>query len=283
MNYTIITAAKNEEKYISKTLESVTNQQILPVEWVIVNDGSTDTTAEIIKEYASRFPWIIQIDLNNYKPELKSTGGRVASLLNIAAKRITKQYDIITKLDADTEFDNTFFSNLLAQFNKNNKLGVASGTLVYEGKIEKIDYNSSVTRGAVMLIKNEVFKQTNGFFEANGNGEDSLLTLAARYFGWETKSYPIYFNHLKPEGIKNSSFFSAYITGFHKGSIPYRFDFFLLTQIKHIIKKPYLIGTLLQIWGYLYSRIILRYRPYPKYVKIQKHKEQKEQIKIIKS
>ena len=167
IKYVIITTARNEGLYISRTLESVVNQTILPQEWVIINDGSTDNTSEIIAGYANRYPWIIQIDLIDFKPGLKSIGGRVGHILNLAARSLNKDFDIITKLDADTEFDKTFFEQLLAEFEKNKKQGIASGHLVFEGKKEVVDYNDYITRGAVMLIRKEVFKELERVLSVN--------------------------------------------------------------------------------------------------------------------
>ena len=58
MRYILITPARNEEKFIRKTLDSVVIQTVLPERWVIVDDGSTDHTAEIVESYAKRHPWI---------------------------------------------------------------------------------------------------------------------------------------------------------------------------------------------------------------------------------
>jgi poly-beta-1,6-N-acetyl-D-glucosamine synthase len=278
LKYSIITTAKNEENYISKTLESVISQTILPVEWVIMNDGSDDKTGIIIDQYAKKYPWINKIELKNFKPEIKSTGGRVGYILNIASHNLKNDFDIITKLDADVEFNSTFFEKMISEFYKDPKLGIASGNLVFEDEIEIIDYTGNETRGAAMLIRKEVFNQVNGFVESRGSGEDTLLSVSARYFGWKTKTFQVFFNHLKPEGKKNSSFYLSYITGFYKGSIPYRFDYFLFTQFKYAFKKPFLIGSFIQLIGYIISRYILNYRPFPEFIKQQIHKEQKNYI-----
>ena len=58
MKYVLITPARNEEMFIRKTLDSVTAQTLLPARWIIVNDGSTDRTAEIVESYAKRHSWI---------------------------------------------------------------------------------------------------------------------------------------------------------------------------------------------------------------------------------
>ena len=281
MKYSIITCARNEEKYILKTLESVVNQTVLPTEWVILNDGSTDKTKSLIESYASKYPWIIQVDLINFKPELISTGGRVSHLLNIAKNKLKQDFDIVTKLDADTEFDSTFFENIILEFLKDPSLGIASGQLVFEGIKEFHEIENTEVRGAVMMIRKEVYTQIGGFFESKGRGSDTLFGVAARYYGWKAKTVFICFNHLKPEGIKQSYFLAAKTTGFYKGSIPYRFDFFLITLIKHAFKKPYIIGSLIQLGAYISSRYIIKYRPFPDLVRKQIHKEQIQRIKSI--
>lgn len=279
MNYSIITSARNEQDYISKTLESVVKQSVLPLEWIIVDDGSTDKTAELIANYTGQYSWIKCIELVDFKPELKSTGGRVSHIMNIAANSLKSDSDIITKLDADTEFNSSFFEQLLEEFEKNEKLGIASGHLIFEGKKEDINYTGNAARGAVMLIRKEVFKEIKGFFESRGRGEDTLFCVAARYHGWLTRTFPVFFNHLKAEGSRHSFFHESFNTGFYKGSVPYRFDYFLLTQFKHALYRPFLIGSILQIIGYIYSRFIVRYRPFPEYVNIQLNEEQKCFIK----
>jgi poly-beta-1,6-N-acetyl-D-glucosamine synthase len=281
LNYSLITAARNEEKYISKTLESVVKQTVLPGEWVIINDGSTDKTADLISLYTVKYSWIKLINLFDFKPELKSTGGRIGHILNIAAKSLKHDYDFITKLDADIEFESSFFEQLLSEFKKDDQLGIASGHLVFEGRKEILDYANSTPRGATLLIRKEVFKKVNGFYESNGSGEDTLFCVAARYYGWKTTMFPVFFNHLKPEGIKNSRFYHSYIKGFYKGSIPYRLDYFLFTQAKHLFEKPFLIGSIIQVVIYLNTRYIIRYRPFPALVKEQLFKEQLEYIRLI--
>src|SRR5258708_35087790 len=56
--YVLITPARNEETFIEKTLQSVAQQTFLPAKWVIVNDGSTDRTGEIVAGYAVKDGWI---------------------------------------------------------------------------------------------------------------------------------------------------------------------------------------------------------------------------------
>src|ERR1035437_2433070 len=58
VKYLVITPVRDEEKHVEATIQAVTSQTILPREWIIVDDGSTDKTADIVKHYATLFPWI---------------------------------------------------------------------------------------------------------------------------------------------------------------------------------------------------------------------------------
>ena len=63
LQYALITPAWNEEQHLEQLIQSVTNQTILPIRWVIVSDGSTDRTDEIIRSASLRFPWIVLLRL----------------------------------------------------------------------------------------------------------------------------------------------------------------------------------------------------------------------------
>lgn len=286
MRYSILTAVKNEENYIEQTLQSVCAQEILPEEWIIMNDGSNDKSAIIIETYALRHPWIKHFYLENFEPCIRSTGGRVSRILNKGYSKLNVKTHIVVKLDADTKFDPTFFPLLLQEFLLNKKLGIASGNLVFNGKAENISPHNNEVRGAVMLIRRKVFEQLHGFLESKGSGEDTLFAVSARFYGWKTKTFPVFFEHLKPEGIKNSSLYNSYITGLYKGSIPYRLDYFLVTQGKHMLKKPVILGSIIQVLAYFKSRYLINYRPFPGIVRVQLNKEQKNfflnRLKIMK-
>jgi glycosyltransferase involved in cell wall biosynthesis len=133
MNYSIITPTKNEGGFIEETIKSVINQQSLPLEWMIMDDDSTDNTQEIINKYAPHYPFIKYKKLNQFRNELKNRGGRVAAIINYADSLRTQKTDAIVKIDADTSFDKDFFTNMMNEFEKNPSLGIASGHMVENG------------------------------------------------------------------------------------------------------------------------------------------------------
>ena len=98
MKYILITPARNEQAFIDKTLASMVEQTQSPERWVIVDDGSTDRTAEIVQSYLARFPWIELVRQPN-RPDRSFTGKAVA--VNAALERLASlRFDVVGNLDA---------------------------------------------------------------------------------------------------------------------------------------------------------------------------------------
>jgi hypothetical protein len=91
-------------------------------------------------------------------------------------------------------------------------------------------------------------------------------TYKAQYLGWKTRTFDVYFDHLKPEGIRHNRVNRHYETGMFKAWIPYRFAFFLGTVAKNIPTKPFFLGSMVQLYAYCYTRFIQRKRPFEKAV-----------------
>jgi poly-beta-1,6-N-acetyl-D-glucosamine synthase len=103
VKYILITAARNEERLIGGTLRSVTAQTSLPSRWVIVDDGSTDQTAEIVRRYAERHPWI---ELVQRPKRLDRSFAGKAHAFNAELERVrTLEIEVVGNLDADVSFD----------------------------------------------------------------------------------------------------------------------------------------------------------------------------------
>src|SRR5207247_2178258 len=126
--YVLITAAKNEEAYIRKTLESVACQTRLPALWLIVSDGSTDQTDEFVREFASRYDFIRLLRLENGSTRSFSSK---SFALNAGYDHIKGgQFDFIGFLDADISLPPNYYEELIAKFETQPGLGLAGGTIV---------------------------------------------------------------------------------------------------------------------------------------------------------
>lgn len=262
INYIIITPTKNEDKYIEKTIQSVIRQTILPLSWYIIDDNSTDRTPDIIESYAGKYRYIRYIQLPDFRPDLNSTGARSAALRNhlrSVVRDISSEY--IISIDSDISFEPDFFELLFACFRNNPKMGIISGHLIQNGKPERIG-DDSTNRGAVRVYIRKCFDQIGRYYE--GRGEDQMDTYSAQYHGWETKTVPVYFHHLKPEGSRNFLIKNHFETGQFKGRIPYYLPYFLLTLVKHIFRYPIMIGSFVQLYAYCRQRFFINQNPYPK-------------------
>jgi biofilm PGA synthesis N-glycosyltransferase PgaC len=280
MNYSIITATKNEGSYIEQTILSVINQSLTPEEWIIMDDASDDNTAAIVALYSGKYSFIKYHKLDAFEPGLKNRGGRIAAIINRAEGLLTIPIELIVKIDGDVSFGTDFCFNMLNEFLVDKTLGVASGHMVENGIAEPIQDRMS-GRGACLFIRHNLFLSIGKFYVSKTRGEDDLAYVAARALGWRTQTFDHYFNHLKPIGIRNSRLKNHYETGFYKGAIPYRFTFFIGTVLRDFFIKPYIFGGLFILYGYLVSRCILRYRPFPEFVSKQYRMEQKDHTKKI--
>ena len=129
--YVLITAARNEAQFIEGTIKSVVSQDYLPLRWVVVSDGSTDATDEIVGRYAADYPWIELVRMPE-RTERHFAGKAFA--FNEGLRRVeTLGYDLVANLDADVSFDRDYFSFLAEKFVENRRLGVA-GTPFREAK-----------------------------------------------------------------------------------------------------------------------------------------------------
>ncbi|TWT93634.1 glycosyltransferase [Neorhodopirellula pilleata] len=183
MNYALVTPAKNEEAFIEKALKSVVAQTVLPLRWVIVNDGSTDRTSEIVTSYQQRFPFI---RLVNRESGQHCFGSKVNAFRAGYAELEDVSFDFIGNLDADIELPCDYYERLLAGFADDAKLGLSGGTRydLCNGEFVKIRFSEFSIGGAYQLFRRECFDAIGGYLPLEMGGEDLMACVMARQFGW---------------------------------------------------------------------------------------------------
>ena len=106
--FVIVSPVKDEERHIEFTLQSVTSQKLKPELWVIVDDGSRDSTPEIVQRYLSIYPFIRLV--SNPHTGVRQTGSGVIRAFNYGYNTIgAMDYDFIVKLDCDLSFEPDYF------------------------------------------------------------------------------------------------------------------------------------------------------------------------------
>ena len=197
MKYVIITPAYNEENYIGKTIQSVIKQSVLPSEWIIVDDGSTDRTAQIVAEQTKDIDWI---RLEKKQKSAAAFGANVIENFYYGFDRLdSKDWNFIVKLDADIEIDkNNFFEFQLKKFDEIPKLGISSGITYSIHNGEKILTKGRPywrTGGAMKVYRRKCFEEIGGL--APIYGWDGLDEYKAMYRGWKTRTFfDLRVNHL---------------------------------------------------------------------------------------
>jgi len=254
--YVLITPARNEEENIGRAIQSVISQTVLPVKWMIVSDGSTDHTDEIVRSYLPAYSWIELLRMPEHVD--RQFAAKVNCFNAGYAKAGNLKYDIIVNLDADISFDRDYFEYLLAKFAEDPRLGVAGTPFVEDGK--HYDYrftNIEHVSGACQLFRRECFEEIGGYIPIRGGGIDWAAVTTARMKGWKTRTFTerTCLHHRKM-GTGNVS---ALMTWFRQG----RKDYFLgnhflwefFRAVYQMTKKPYFIGGFLLVSGFAWSSV----------------------------
>src|ERR1700692_935804 len=97
--YVIITPARDEEAHIEKTILAVSEQTIRPAQWIVVDDGSSDSTGDILDRAARMYPWITA--LHRCNRGFRQAGGGVIAAFNDGYARLDcTDWEFLIKLDA---------------------------------------------------------------------------------------------------------------------------------------------------------------------------------------
>ena len=186
--YIVITPARDEEAYLERTIASVASQTILPLQWIIVNDGSCDRTGEILDRAASQYPWITARHRPN-RGFREAGGGVIATFYDGYAQIRFPQWDFLVKLDADLSFSEDYFESCFAEFARDTRLGIGGGGIYHDQDGElKLEKNPQFhVRGATKIYKRECWEALGGLLRAPG--WDTVDELKANMLGWTTRTF----------------------------------------------------------------------------------------------
>ncbi len=280
--YVLITPARNEAALIEQTIKSMVGQTVLPVKWVIVSDGSTDGTDEIVKKYAAEYTWIELVRM----PERteRHFAGKVNAFNAGYARVRDLHYSIIGNLDADISFEKDHFAFLLGKFAENPRLGVG-GTPFREGS-RQYDYRFTSIKhvsGACQLFRRECFEQIGGYIPIKGGGIDWTAVTTARMKGWETRSFPekVCLHHRTIGTGKGSVLSARFRFGkqdYFLGGHPLWEVFRCLYQMR---TKPYVLGGLVLFAGYFWAFLSREKRPISRELVAFRRHEQMDRLKNL--
>lgn len=257
LTYILITPARNEAKFIEETIKSVITQTIKPVKWVIVSDGSTDGTDDIVTRYAAQHRWIELVRV----PERRERhfAGKVDAFNAGYARVKDLEYQVIGNLDGDVSFEEEYIAFLLSKFAENPKLGV-TGTPYREENAQHNEQFKSLEHvsGACQMFRRKCFEEIGGYPPIRSGGIDLIALLAAQAKGWQTRRFDekVCLHHRTVGSGMEAGTFRRLLKRGEKdyllGSHPVFEIFRSLNQMK---VEPYVLGGLLMLVGYYWAMV----------------------------
>ena len=280
--YVLVTPARNEARFIESTIKSVVAQTVRPLKWVIVSDGSTDGTDQIVSRYAVAYEWIELLRM----PERaeRHFAGKVFAFKAGKARVDDLPYDVIACLDADITFEPDYFAYLLGRLVVDPSLGVV-GTPYVEETGESFDYKfTSIEHvsGACQVFRRECYEGIGGYVPVKVGTIDCIAVITARMRGWKTRTFTdkVSQHHRKvgtaQRGPTKANFYTG-VMDYAMGNHPL-WQLFRTTY--QMTRKPFVIRGLALGAGYCWASLLQGERQVSReFVEFHRH----EQLQRLKS
>jgi glycosyltransferase involved in cell wall biosynthesis len=261
--YVIVTPARNEGRFIELTLKSVVAQTIKPLRWVIVSNGSTDGTDEIVQKYVVEYPWIELVCMPERSE--RNFAGKVHAFNAGWMKTKDLDYQVIVSLDADISFEADYFSFLLSKLAADSTLGLV-GTPFQETSGQIYDYrfvSIEHVSGACQVFRRECFEEIGGYLPVKGGSIDHIAVITARMKGWKTRTFTekVCLHHREMGTAQRgvlSSRFNLGMKDYRVGNHP----LWELARTAHqMTKRPVALGGLALGSGYFWALLCRHQRP----------------------
>ena len=236
MKYYIIIPTYNEEKFIALTLQSIVEQTVLPSKVVVVNDGSTDKTVEIVNSFVEKYSFIAAV--NKSSDAIHLPGSKVIQAFQKGLETLDGNYDIMVKIDADLIFPSNYFETIIKHFQSDERIGMVGGFCYIEKSGEWILENltdKDHIRGALKAYRKETFKEIGGLKPAMG--WDTVDELLCKFYNWKVVTdESLHVKHLKPTGASYNKA-ARYKQGEAFYSLGYGFFITAIASLKLALRK----------------------------------------------
>jgi glycosyltransferase involved in cell wall biosynthesis len=262
-SYVLITPARDEAEFIELTIRSVVAQTVPPLKWVIVSDGSTDGTDEIVRKYTAQHPWIELIRIPERRE--RNFAGKVQAFNAGWARVRDLEYEAIGCMDGDISFDEHYFAFLLQRLAESPSLGVVGtafrdkAKLTYDYRFVSIEH----VTGCCQLFRRACFEAIGGYVPVKGGAVDSIAVISARMKGWETRTFAdkLYLHHRQFGSAANGVLAARFKNGlkdYAVGNHPIWEAFRIGYQMRF---SPVIVGALILGAGYFWGLACRRPRP----------------------
>ena len=256
--YLLISPCRNEADYMRQTLDSVVEQSVLPAKWVIVDDGSTDETPQILAQYAALYPWI-QIVTRADRGHRAVGPGVIDAFYSGYAAVDPDAYDYLCKLDLDLRLPPQYFEILMQRMAANPLIATCSGKAYIEEDGQLIDerHGDETSLGMTKFYRVACFKAIGGFVrEVMWDGIDCHR---CRMMGWIACSWnepELRFVHLRPMGSSQQGVYTGRMRhGYGQYFMGTGFWFMAASALSRANQSPYVLGSMAMLWGWVKSAL----------------------------
>ncbi|HET7104299.1 MAG TPA: glycosyltransferase family A protein [Terracidiphilus sp.] len=262
--YVLITPARNEARFIESTIQSVISQTVLPLKWVIVSDGSTDGTDEIVLKYAGQYQWITL----HRMPERRERhfAGKVYAFNAGWQEVLDLPFQVVVSLDADITFDETYFEYLLGKLAADPSLGLVGTPFGDNTAAPAYDYrfvNIEHVSGACQVFRRECYEAIGGYVPVKGGAIDNIAVISARMKGWKTRTFTdkTCIHHREMGTAQTGVLRARFKFGCKDYAIGNHPMWELFRGTYQMGNRPYLIGGIATVAGYFWALLRRAERP----------------------
>lgn len=272
-NYCLISPCRDEAEHVRRTLDSVLAQSVRPALWVIVDDGSSDETPQILAEYAARHD-VIQVIRREDRGERKVGPGVVDAFCTGLESVDLDNFEFVCKLDLDLELPTRYFERLIELMDAEPRLGTCSGKAyfpgpanthkTFDGPLISEACGDEMSVGMTKFYRVTCFEEIGGFVrEVMWDGIDCHR---CRMLGWIARSVDepqLRFIHLRPMGASHRGIFTGRMRHgrgqYFMGTSLY---YMTASALFRMTRPPYVLGGCAMWLGY--ARAMLTGKPrYP--------------------
>lgn len=257
--YVIVTPARNEAEHMERLIRTVAAQTKPPERWVIVSDGSTDGTDEIVERYGAIHPFITLLHRPS-SAEKRNFGSKVRAFESGLREVSNIPFEFLGNLDADISLVPNYYETLIQKFNENPRLGIAGGRIydMIKGMPKETLASRDSVGGMAQFFRRPCYESTGGYPPLPHGGEDAVIEIIARMKGWEVQFFDdVRLFHHREMGSRMWRFGSSkFIQGRMYRTLGYHPLFFLMKTVYRVGEKPWIIGSVFLFCGYLYASFI---------------------------
>lgn len=252
--YVVVSPCRNEETFMRRTLDSVIAQTCPPALWVIVDDGSTDATAQILADYTAKHDWIRVVQKPDRGHRAVGPGVVDAFYVGLDAVPDIASFTYLCKLDLDLDLPAGYFEELITRMEADTRIGTCSGKpyVMRHGQLVSERRGDEMSVGMTKFYRRTCFDAIGGF--VRDVMWDAIDCHKARMLGWRAVSWDapeLRFEHLRPMGSSQVSIFEGRrrhgYGQYFMGSAPL---YFTATAAFRALEPPYVLGGLAMMQGY---------------------------------